>query len=135
MRPRALAKAVAILSFATFATGYRALGEVVGNPEINLVDVAPGHNPRIAVDKENRIHAVFEGLESGSQLPEIFYSRSVDGGKTWSPPKDISGHTPGASLHPDIAVEPGGAVDVIWSDTAPGRPTPTFFLFVLPTVV
>ena len=49
---------------------------------------------------------------------EIFFSKSLDGGATFSPPKNIS-NNPGESLTPRIAVS-NGILYVVWSDKTSG---------------
>jgi hypothetical protein len=88
--------------------------------------VASGKAPIIAADSNGHLHAVFEGLEPGWKYQDIFYCQSVDGGVSWSAPEDIS-NTPASSVHPGIAVEQSGALDVVWCDTKSGDTSPDVF--------
>jgi Neuraminidase (sialidase) len=76
-------------------------------------------HPAIAAGKAHDIAVVWSDTTSGEKSPDIFFSRSADGGKTWSKPLDIS-NTPGISSEPDVAITPDGAVHVIWLDTSGG---------------
>jgi hypothetical protein len=75
--------------------------------------------PDVATDAGNNIYVVWSekpGLFSGNF--EILFSRSVDGGATFSPPKVVSNNA-GDSLTPRIAVS-GGILYVVWSDKTGG---------------
>lgn len=78
-----------------------------------LHDVAAGHTPRIASDEAGNLYVAFQGLEKEAGIANIFYTGSTDHGHTWSAPLDVS-NTNGISSHPDIAVEPSGAIDMVW---------------------
>ena len=91
-----------------------------------IYDIAAGNSPSIASDSQGHLHVAFEGKESDKNVVDIFYSESSDNGKSWTSPKDISG-TPGNSSHPDIAVEGGGGIDVVWTDTTSGEKTPDIY--------
>jgi len=77
------------------------------------------------IDKEDDLHVVF--TENDSSVPssptDVFYSRSDDGGQTWSNPKQVSdGTSDGNVLLASMAVDPAGdKIYSCWrSDTAAG---------------
>jgi hypothetical protein len=73
-------------------------------------------NPSIAVSGAN-IHLAWQ---SGQGNDEIYYSRSTDGGVSWSsPPINIS-NNPDTSEFPSIAVA-GPTVHVVWTDYRDGN--------------
>jgi hypothetical protein len=75
--------------------------------------------PDVAADAENNIYVVWSekpGLFSGNF--EVFFSKSLDGGVTFSPPVNISNNA-GDSLTPRIA-ESDGVLYVVWSDKTGG---------------
>lgn len=88
--------------------------------------VASGSRPRIAADSKGHLFVAFEANAQGTKISDIFFSESTDDGKTWSSPVDIS-KTKGVSLHPAIAVEKSGALDVVWSDTGSDPISPDIF--------
>jgi hypothetical protein len=92
----------------------------------DIHNVGEGHKPCIAADSKGHLHAVFEAIAKGSKVSDIFYSESIDLGKTWTAPVDIS-KTAGTSLHPAIAVEKNGAVDIGWNDTTSGEGSPDIY--------
>jgi hypothetical protein len=71
----------------------------------------PASGPQLAVDAHGNINIVWEGTDSAGW--EIFFSRSVDGGTTFSLPKVISNRA-GSAADPQLAVDPAGHIDVVW---------------------
>ncbi len=87
-------------------------GTFSGPREIsNLPSGHPLFRPQLAVDGGGNINVVWESVVSGSW--EIFYSRSVDGGATFSTPKVISNYA-GAAVDPQLAVDRLGNLNVVW---------------------
>jgi hypothetical protein len=75
--------------------------------------------PAITVDRDGGIYVAWEGEAAGNR--EIFFSRSVDGGATFTSPANLS-MSPGDSKHPAIAAHEKGIVYAAWQDsTGPGR--------------
>jgi len=101
-------------------------GSVFAESVSEVGSIAEGHKPCIAADGKGHLHAAFEGYAKGSSVADIFYSQSLDDGKTWSTPQDVS-KSAGTSAQPDIAVEDNGAVDLIWNDTVSGEGTPDIY--------
>ena len=99
-------------------------GYAVQAAEIFTIDQAM--RPRIAVDSAKNIHAVFEGYTKGSDNKEILYSKSNNSGHAWTTPLNIS-RTARVSTEPAIAVEKGGAIDVVWRDTSSGELHPNIY--------
>lgn len=71
---------------------------------------------------EGSLHVVSSGtdqpLAAGSG--DIYHTRSIDGGKTWSPPRNITDDDPKqlfGQYYPNITAAPNGRVDVAWWDT------------------
>ena len=63
--------------------------------------------PASAADRSGALHVVFVGPTSS-----IVYTRSQDGGYTWSPPATLS-RQPGIASHPQVAIE-GNSLKVSW---------------------
>lgn len=83
---------------------------------------APGE-PQIAIDPGGNVNVVWSA-QTGSAT-SIFFSRSTDGGATFSTPLKISTDS-GISSFPQIALDASGNIDVIWNDNSPGY-TAVFF--------
>lgn len=68
------------------------------------------------------LHMVYEGTKRPGNVgddTDIFYSRSTDGGATWSDPKVLNDDDPAqvfANGIPNMSVAPNGRLDVVWWD-------------------
>jgi len=74
--------------------------------------------PQVAVDSAGNIYAVWE--DDTSSNSNILFSRSTDGGLTFSTPKSLS-NTSGFSFSPRIALDANGGINVVWEDDSPGN--------------
>lgn len=79
--------------------------------------------PQVAVDAAGNIDVAWVDDTRGRW--DILFSRSTDGGATFSIPKNVS-NSSGMSLDPHIAVDSLGAINVVWVDNTPG-PQAIFF--------
>src|SRR5260370_16389413 len=70
-------------------------------------------SPRIAVDTNGGVNVVWVDNTPGHQT--IFFSRSTDGGVTFSTPVNIS-NDPSDSANPQIAVDATGNISVVWEN-------------------
>src|SRR6266849_6536465 len=68
--------------------------------------------PRIAVDSRGNINMVWQNDTSGNF--NIFFSRSTDGGATFSTPTNLS-NSPDQSTSPLVAVDSSGNINVVWN--------------------
>ena len=79
-----------------------------------------GQNQRagsIAIDSQDRIHVVWygsENTESGPNYRQVLYSKSDDGGRTWTEPKNISNTKFKSNEHPMLSVGPNDELYVTW---------------------
>lgn len=92
------------------------------------------HNPtntlpfgtRLALDAEGNLNVVWADSSCADTYPyactsHLFFRRSVNGGTTFSAPKDISRHSNGEAVFaPQIAVDRRGIISVVWEDDAAG---------------
>jgi hypothetical protein len=74
--------------------------------------------PNLAIDSSNTIHVVWEDDISGNR--EIYYTRSTDGGATWSAAKRLIWNS-GESRFPAIAIDGSGTIHIVWDDNTPGN--------------
>jgi hypothetical protein len=74
--------------------------------------------PQVAVDATGNINVVWE--DDTANNSNILFSRSTNGGATFSAPKNLS-NTSGWSLNPRISVDSQGGIDVVWVSNAPGN--------------
>jgi Fibronectin type III domain len=85
-------------------------------------------NPVPLVDSSGNIDVVWTTTEDFSFSSSVFFSRSTNEGATFSVPKSPSGILPFFSLNEDgaqIAVDPDGEIEVVWSVVPAG--TAVFF--------
>jgi hypothetical protein len=74
-------------------------------------------NPMIFVDAQGGINVVWVNDAPGND--DIFFSRSADGGGSFSAPVNVS-HDAADSLSPQLAVDSSGNISVVWeSDSTP----------------
>ncbi|HID11787.1 MAG TPA: exo-alpha-sialidase [Candidatus Latescibacteria bacterium] len=97
---------------------------MVSDPKI------PSQNPAIAVGPGGEILIVWEGGEEKER--EIYFSRSTDGGESFTTPANVSNTPEGDSQDPAIAVDQTeGLVYVAWSDNTPkDNPERDFEIFL-----
>jgi hypothetical protein len=69
--------------------------------------------PRLLVDSQDHINVVWVDPTPGNQ--DIFFSRSADGGTTFSIPQNLS-HDPADSGNPQIAADSSGNISVVWEN-------------------
>jgi hypothetical protein len=90
------------------------------NPEVRLTHI-PGQSwgPRITA-YNGILHVVWFEYPNFID-PEIFYSRSIDNGSSWSTPQNISNNPSRQDLFPSVAADANGTY-IFWSsDTANGE--------------
>lgn len=72
--------------------------------------------PQIAVDSSNTIHSVWGTWLEGMGFRCIMYTRSADGGDSFSEPEKIDDSTGTAMGEPSIAVDDNDVIYVAWED-------------------
>ncbi len=75
-------------------------------------------SPILAIDSAGNINVVWSEIYD-STPPDVFFSRSADGGASFSVPLNISANS-GTSNPGAIGVDQGGNIDVAWWDNTPG---------------
>ncbi len=118
IRPAHCFKAAALLSLGLTVLAVTARAQVFSTPKILSNNPGFSFAPQIAVDASGNINVVWEDGASGLS---ILFSRSADGGATFSNPKKLS-NNPGGSETPRIAVDAKGNINVVWKAFIPGNP-------------
>jgi BNR repeat-like domain len=77
------------------------------------------YDPAIAAGPGQTLFVVWDDDTPGNY--EILAKRSTDGGATWGASQRLSWSSL-ESLAPDIAIDAGNAIHVVWSDYTPGNP-------------
>jgi hypothetical protein len=94
----------------------------------------------LALDKDGTLHVVFDdqGDAEHKRCPscaDIYYRRSTDRGRTWSPPVNLSG-TPLGSSREQIEIDASGTIHVTWDegwDRLSGRGDPIYSAYTFST--
>ncbi len=67
----------------------------------------------IALDRQGNIYVVW--VDSITLFSaDIYFSKSIDGGKRWSPKIKVNNVPGGISFYPSIAIDKGGIIYVVW---------------------
>ena len=81
-----------------------------------------GPQPAVAVDGANRVYALWNANHVKYGPNRMWFSRSTDGGATFSSPADVSRAPNGSNnLFPAIAARGDGDVRIAWMDDRNGR--------------
>lgn len=78
--------------------------------------------PRAGIDRANgTLYVVWEDMSHAGDPVQISVIRSTDGGESWSGPAQVNDAVPERrwnypEAYPDLAVAPGGRVDIAWYD-------------------
>ena len=80
-------------------------------------------DPVIAVEQGGGIDVAWCDTTSGRTHPDIYFTRSADGGKSWSKAADVS-ETPGISSQPALATGPDNSIHIVWVDTSADSDSP-----------
>jgi hypothetical protein len=75
-------------------------------------------DPEIAIDPNDAINVAWQDTAPGTSF--IMFSRSTDGGATFSDPKQVS-TGPGAATEAAIATDGAGRISVTWVDESAGK--------------
>ena len=87
-----------------------------GNVLVNQYQWHDQLNATGAIGRDGIVHVVWEDYTNGTTTPAVFYSRSLDGGKTWSSGVPVA-HADGVIRErPSVAVSDDGRVHVVWAD-------------------
>src|SRR5438132_1606487 len=123
---RSLRSRAALVSIALAASALVVQAQVFCAPK-NLSNNGTAEFGQIAVDPSGNINVVWDDFNATNS--DIFFSRSTDGGVSFSVPKNVSNNT-GASVFPgvdaatnrgNIAVDSSGNINVVWDDFTPGN--------------
>jgi hypothetical protein len=95
------------------------LGETFGESVDVGRSVGQAFNPEIAVGPDDSINIAWEDTAPGESA--IMFSRSTDGGASFSEPTRVSSG-PADATEAHIAVDGSGRISVVWVDQNPGNP-------------
>ncbi len=83
-------------------------GTTAGSSHSYAVQIAAGGSPH-----GRNLYAVWVDKRNGASTADVWFSRSTDGGATWSSPTDLTTGTSDRAVEPAIAVGRNGTNDVV----------------------
>ena len=82
-------------------------------------------NPSIAIDSFNNIHIVWNGYTPAYPWKlQIRYTKSIDGGNTWSTPTEITSEDYSQYV-PTIGIDSSNTLHIVWEGYSPSSPNCT----------
>ncbi len=108
------------------AAGLALTTQVLAGDPITMDMAHDERRPSIAADERGDLHVAYVSYEAGAKVPDIFYTFSVDAGKSWSAGVNVS-RTPGVSREPSIACGKDGHLVIVWLDTTSGMENPDVY--------
>jgi hypothetical protein len=94
------------------------LGETFSDPVDVSRSAGDAFEPEIAVGPDDSINVCWE--DTGPGVSSAMFSRSVDGGQTFSEPLRLS-RGPGSATETHIAVDRQGRINVVWVEDISGK--------------
>lgn len=88
---------------------------IADNPDFNSY-----HGMYPTVDRSGRIHVMWHEGKTGTDIPEVYYSRSTNGGVNWSEKDSLSIHDGLSSAFPrgQFNAYDGDTLAIFWRDTS-----------------
>jgi len=100
-------------------------GQTFSTPKSLSHNVGNSNSAQLSVDLSGNINVVWENDSPGNF--DVFFTRSTDGGQTFSPLSNLS-HSPGSASSAQLTTDLGGNINVIWVDnTPPSSSTDIYF--------
>ena len=88
---------------------------VVITPDGVTLDRGPDARPKILVDRGGRVIVAYATFRDKKFNGEVFYTRSIDGGKTFAPPRPITAD-PESQRFIAMAIDSDGSIFSAWLD-------------------
>ena len=95
--------------------GHSFSAPVAITPHPLQLDTGPDARPAIAIDRQGRVFVSYAIFKDKLYNGEVFFSRSLDGGKTFSPPRPLVDNTASQRFQV-LAVDPEGRLFAAWLD-------------------
>src|SRR5690348_16114408 len=104
-----------LIGFALLFAAAESQAKAAFSPPVNVSN-ASGGGPQLALDQQGNIDLIWLQPPSGNSVPDVFFSRSTDKGKSFSTPLDISPDLPATTRResPQIFVDALGIINVLW---------------------
>lgn len=79
------------------------------------LDAGPDARPSIAVDRQGRVYVAYAVFKDDHFNGEVFLSRSLDGGQSFSPPRPLVDNTASQRFQ-TLTIDPQGGLFAAWLD-------------------
>lgn len=97
----------------------RSFGPAVAvSPGRARIDTGADARPKIVVDPGGRIVVTYTVIKDDAYNGEVFFTRSIDGGASFAPPRPITDDTTSQRFE-TLAIDPAGSVVAAWLDKRP----------------
>lgn len=116
-------RTLAVYALALGLVSVTAQAQLFSSPKNVSNNADYSFTPQVAVDAAGNISVAWE--DDTASNSNILFSRSSDGGATFSSPKNIS-NSSGFSTNPRMAIDAHGNINVVWVDDTPGTPDVMF---------
>ncbi|TLZ66760.1 MAG: PKD domain-containing protein [Methanobacteriota archaeon] len=92
------------------------------NVMVNAPPAYTAYQPSIAIDGEGVLYLAYGGWGGSTTQSDVFFSKSMDGGRTWSSPFKVNNDIGAAAqLEPSLFVDHNRAIYVAWTDSRNGN--------------
>jgi hypothetical protein len=102
------------------------VGQAFAGDVITINKDHEARRPSLATDEKGNLNVAYLAYETGAKVPDVFFTRSTDGGKSFKSGVNVS-KTPGISWNPCIACGKDGHVVIVWLDTTSGIEKPDVY--------
>jgi PKD repeat protein len=87
------------------------------NVYVNAPPAYSGYQPSIAAGSSGTLYLAYGGWGGSTTGSDIFFSKSTDGGRTWTSPMRVNNDGGTAvQMDPSLFVDAAGAIYVVWTD-------------------
>jgi len=91
------------------------------NVIVNGLPAYGGSQPSLAVGPTGTLYVAYGGWGGPTTQSDVFFSKSADGGRTWTDPVRVNNDAGGASQsRPSLVLDAAESIYVLWTDTRGG---------------
>src|SRR5437773_6795744 len=92
------------------------------NVIVNAPPAYTGYQPSLGIDGEGVLYLAYGGWGGSTTQSDVFFSKSMDGGGTWSSPFKVNNYLGAAAqLEPSLFFDHNRAIYVAWTDSLNGN--------------